>query len=216
MSVAFFDFDGTLTTHDTIWPFALFLSEAGRGHAGDRLRLALSLLRLKLRFSSNHAFKQDYARILLQGRDVKSIKALVERFHHERLTPLLNRQVRRALESHVVAGDAVYLVSSNFEFFLKPLEKPWGLSGVLATQAETADGLFTGRLSGRACEGPEKLSRAIDCLGESSVRASVAYGDSAGDKCLLGGVGTPVWVRKGYRFHPLDKDHFPNPAVHHL
>lgn len=197
MSVALFDFDGTLTTRDTIWPFALFLSRAGRDRTSKRLRLAFSLLKLKFRLISNHSFKQEYAQTLLQGEDVARLESLARRFLQEQLEPILNRQVFQSLQQHVAAGDAVYLVSSNFDFFLQPLAEQWKLLGIFATQAEVAQGKFTGRITGLSCDGPEKLARAIACLGERQVRAAVAYGDSAGDEPLLRAVKTPIRIRKG-------------------
>ena len=194
MSLVFFDFDGTLTTKDTIWPFATFLwANCGR-RRGARASIFLSLMKLKLHLTSNHVFKEQFMRRLVQGESKKGIESLTERFHETQLEPILNRAVVRLLLEHVEQGDDVYLVSSNFDFFLRPLQERWNVKGIFATQTEVRDGYFAGRILGRACDGKEKLDRVIACFGERRTREAVAYADSRSDCFLLEYVKTGHWV----------------------
>jgi len=194
MRLVLFDFDGTLTTRDTIRPFASFLCEACGRPGITRAAVDLSLLLLKLRLTSNHAFKQQLLKLLVQGEPARRVEELVVQFHTTHLESILNRPVVDSLLGHCAAGDDVYLVSSNFDFFLEPLQKRWSLKGILATQTEVRDGRFTGRVLGPACDGREKLTRVIASFGERSAREAVAYGDSRGDSFLLDFVKTGHWV----------------------
>jgi len=194
MSLVLFDFDGTLTTRDTIWPFASFLCKESGRSGGTRLSILLSLLMLKFRLVSNHSFKERLLRLLVRGEAEPSIAERTEKFHQMRLNSLLNQPVVRALLKHAAAGDDVYLVSSNFDFFLRPLQQRWKLKGIFATETEVAGGHFTGRISGRACDGEEKLARVVAFFGERTARGAEAYGDSRGDSFLLGFVKTGHWV----------------------
>jgi phosphatidylglycerophosphatase C len=194
MSLVLFDFDGTLTTRDTIWPFASFLfGHCGRSRA-TRVALLLSLTKLKLHCATNHSFKKRFMSLIVQGESSKKIEALTECFHETRLEPILDQPVVRSLHRHVKQGDDVYLVSSNFDFFLRPLQERWNVKGILATRSEVRDGQFTGRILGQACDGKEKLDRVIACFGELRAREAVAYGDSRSDSFLLNFVRTGHWI----------------------
>jgi HAD superfamily hydrolase (TIGR01490 family) len=194
MRLVFFDFDGTLTTRDTIWPFASFLSANQVRPGAARVSFLLTLLLLKLRLISNHRFKKHFLTMLLVGESKERTAGLVRQFHQTQLEPVLNPAMVKVLLDHVAAGDEVYLVSSNFDFFLEPLQERWNLKGILATQAEVLGGLYTGRILGRACDGKEKLARVVNCFGELRAREAVAYGDSRGDSFLLVFVKTGHWV----------------------
>jgi len=195
MRLVFFDFDGTLTTCDTIRPLASFLCSSLGGSGRSRVSVDLSLLLLKLRMTSNHTFKQEFLRELLKGRSAACVRELVQRFHATYLEAVWNRPVLQSLLNHAAAGDDVWLVSSNFDFFLQPLQERWNLRGILATETEVRDGGFTGRILGRACDGREKLSRVVATFGERRAREAVAYGDSRSDSYLLQFVKTGHWVR---------------------
>ena len=200
MSLVFFDFDGTLTTRDTVWPFASFLwANCGR-RRGARASILLSLMKLKLHLTSNHGFKVQFMRRLVQGESQRGIEGLTACFHETRLEPILNRAVVRSLLDHVEQGDEVYLVSSNFDFFLRPLQERWKVQGIFATHTEVLDGQFTGRIQGQACDGKEKLERVVACFGERRTRQAIAYGDSRSDSFLLDYVKTGHWV--GQRRNP--------------
>ena len=96
----------------------------------------------------------------------------------------------------MVHSDEIYIVSSNFDFLLKPLQKRWNLAGIIATRTEVLNGIFTGRLVGNACHGKEKVARVIECFGPTITKEAVAYGDSASDAFLLDS------VKDGYSVKP--------------
>jgi phosphatidylglycerophosphatase C len=195
--LAFFDFDGTLTTQDTLWPFASFLSD-GRGLWGaTRTGVYSAFLQLKLRLRSNHSFKKHLLPLLVQDESQARIELLTQQFHDTNVEPMLNRDVLQALSRHTASGDHVYLVSSNFDFFLRPFAERWGLQGVIATQTEVREGKFTGRILGSTCHGKEKLARVLGCFDEARIRSAAAYGDSPSDAYLMNFVKTAHWVRSG-------------------
>ncbi len=194
MRLVFFDFDGTLTTKDTIWPYLSFVCGRLGRSTGTRLSLSIDLLMLKFRVLSNHTFKERLLKLLVRAEFEQNIAELTRQFHLSQLQPILNQSMVRLLVAHAAAGDQVYLVSSNFDFFLSPLQERWPLKGILATQAEVLNGRFTGRIVGRACDGEEKLARVVARFGESSAREAVAYADGAGDSVLLEFVKKGHWV----------------------
>lgn len=194
MSLVFFDFDGTLTRQDTILPFGFFLAQGKRSKYLRMVHLIALVILLKLRVVSNHKFKERFCSAFLRGRSEKEIESLSRVFADRYLDGILNTPVVEALRNHQQEGDEVYLVSSNFAFLLRPLQLDWALSGVIATDPEIAAGRLTGRISGQACDGREKLSRVLALFGREHVREATAYGDSRGDRHLLAAVKRAVWV----------------------
>ncbi len=195
MRLVFFDFDGTLTTTDTLWPLACLLSEGHRHRRAMRTAVLLSLVQLKLGLMTNTSFKKRFLQLTLQDESKSRIDGLAQKFHEAKLDPMLNRDVFQELAKHTAAGDHVYLVSSNFDFFLEPLRERWNLKGIFATRAEVMESKFTGQILGRACHGKEKLARVLACFGEKQIREAVAYGNSRSDWFLLNFVQTANWVR---------------------
>jgi HAD superfamily hydrolase (TIGR01490 family) len=144
--------------------------------------------------------KTRLAEHFFTGKKVRDLESLAEEFLSRHLMEIINREVLSRLQKHVDDGDEVYLVSANFDFVLAPLIPRWKLKGVIATRTESVDGVLTGKLIGRACEGREKRDRVIELVGSERIKGAVAYGDSAGDLCLLDSVGEAHLVeRKKYR-----------------
>jgi phosphatidylglycerophosphatase C len=192
--LVFFDFDCTLTIRDTIWPFTTFLLKQNR--RGYPVRLAaLCLSGLLGHVIPNEYFKRGLAALLLRGRSAQEMDLIAERFHDAYLEKILNRTAVESLVEHIAHGDEIYILSSNFDFFLKPLQKKWNLAGIIATRTEVLNGVFTGRILGNACHGKEKVARVIECFGPTIIKEAVAYGDSASDAFLLDSVKDGYWVK---------------------
>jgi phosphatidylglycerophosphatase C len=93
----------------------------------------------------------------------------------------------------------VVLVSASFELYLDTIGERLGVDAVLGTRLAVDDaGRCTGALEGPNCRGPEKVRRLHEWLAaEHAGRAAAevwAYGDSPGDRELLGDADHPVWV----------------------
>jgi phosphatidylglycerophosphatase C len=195
VSLVFFDFDGTLTTRDTIWPFGVFLiRRAHRNSYAKAARLLFLLGCLKVRALSNHQFKERFCSLLLRGRSEQEIERFAKLFADSVVRIALNQPLVDALQQHQRSGDDVYLLSSNFSLVLRPWQETWAVRGMLATEAEIENGRFTGRLVGRACDGREKLARALSVVGRESLEQATAYGDSRSDRYIMEFVKKAIWV----------------------
>lgn len=194
MSLVFFDFDGTLTTRDTILPLGFLLARAGSRKYTKVMLLMFYLALLKLRAITNHKFKERFCSLLLKDRPEDEVANLAVTFASHYIPKVSNAPVVDLLIKHARSGDQVYLVSSNFGFALSPLKKIWPVSGVVSTEAECVGGRYTGRILGRSCDGKEKLDRVLGLFGQKEVRGATAYGDSRSDRYLLGFVTRAVWV----------------------
>lgn len=198
---AAFDFDGTLTRRDTLLDF---LAHAfGRGRLlMELVRLAPSLVLMKLGLVDNGGTKRRLLTRYLRGRRLDDVMALAERYCAERYDSLMRADTVTALERHKAAGDTVVIVTASLSLWVVPFARRLGVDRLIATEAEvTADGTLTGGFATPNCHGPEKVRRlaeAYPCLAPGSKRAGCpyleAYGDSAGDRDLLSLADTPHLV----------------------
>lgn len=196
-----FDFDCTLTTCDTIWPFVSFLLSRNPYSKATQRTARFLLAMLEFRLIPNHIFKMFLVRLLLQGQSERKVLTIAESFHDSYLHSILNRDVFECLARFTAEGKDVYLVSSNFDFVLEPLQQRWNLKGIVATRTERVNGSFSGRILGRTCHGKEKVVRVIAEFGESRAKDAAAFGDSPSDAFLLNFVKSARWVRpQRFRF----------------
>jgi len=187
-TLALFDFDGTLTVCDTLLPYLRFA-------AGSRLRFAAGvavaapwILAWKLGLIGNEAAKRRLLAAVLTGMEEERLAALGAAFAETVVPRLIDPAALRRLRAHQRAGHAVWLVSASPEIYLAPWAGGAGIDGVVASRFEFRDRRFTGALRGANCFGPEKLRRIETEIGtlRGADRRVHAYGDSAGDREMLG------------------------------
>jgi len=183
--VAAFDFDGTLTRHDTLIPFLAYLSGYG-GLAGQILRVFPSLFGYAAGWIPNHVAKERLLMAALAGRTYAELLSRGEEFAQQQLPRLLRNDTLEHFRRHRAQGHRCVLVSASLDLYVLPWARHAGFDDVLATRIEVdAAGRVTGRLSGLNCYGAEKVRRLQALLGERSGYHLVAYGDSRGDFEML-------------------------------
>lgn len=184
--VAAFDFDGTLTTTDSVVPFLRRLASPRAALRAvpqipsavvgvvqrdrDRLRAAATLA-------------------VLRGMPIAQVRRQGDEYAQLLLTSRLRDDTTARLAWHREQGHRVVFVSASYEVYLDPVAASLGVEAVLATRLEVVDGICTGRLVGANCRGPEKVRRLHHWLDTQGLRRDQAivwaYGDSAGDDDLL-------------------------------
>jgi phosphatidylglycerophosphatase C len=207
--VAAFDFDGTLTRGGSVWQFLVAI-RGRRRVVGAALVLAPQLAAAALR-GGRYA---DGAKEALFRRTLAGLPAdeLAERaacfglaHYRRRARP----DVRTRLEWHRAHGDRLVIVSASPEAYLLAVGRELGVDAVLATRlAVGCDGRLTGGYDGQNCRGREKLRRVRHWIDDASGPAAPttvlwAYGNSDGDRLLLGGADVGVDVGRLGRFGAL-------------
>ncbi len=202
-TVAAFDFDGTISRHDTLLPFLAHLMGRRRTVRGLAV-LSTQVPRAMAGGASRDVLKQNLLYHLLVGQDVEASRRAAESFADYLLAGRLRADTLERIRSHQAAGHELVMVSASPELYVAPIAQRLGFSGALATRLEVgSDGRLTGRLVGRNCRGPEKVRRLQEWLGDETA-VVLAYGDSRGDREMLafaGDGGTwlkrPALIRRG-------------------
>lgn len=175
-----FDFDGTLTTRDTLLEFIRFACGAPRFLLGFLLHAPLLVL-MKLRLYPNGKTKQRVFSWFFKGMPVEAFDALCQDFAHTH-RHLLRPDVVRVLEQALAEGSEVFIVSASIDNWVQPF---FPSVTVLGTQIEVADGRLTGRFLTPNCYGQEKVRRILTLHPDRSDYHLTAYGDSRGDREML-------------------------------
>lgn len=184
MDAAFFDFDKTLTCVDTTLPFAFFVLKE-RNRKCMFIDVVRSFLLYRLGIYTHQRFKDNLCGILVKNEGSEPINSLSCKFFEMHFQSIKNEGVIRRLLGHADRGDLTYIISSNFEFFLRPIYDLLPVRRIEATKAFLVDGVFTGKLMGRVCDKEEKVARALSLMSEISGDKMIYYGDSAGDYPLM-------------------------------
>ncbi len=183
--VAVFDFDGTLTRRDSLLPFLWHVAGPAR-FVWNALVLLPTLLRYVLGTLENGPAKERVLGQFLAGKPTGEIQAIAESFAAERVPSLLDPEAVRRLHWHQEQGHTTVLVTASPELYAKLWAEAEGFDRALGTRLETQDGVFTGQFATPNCYGPEKTRR-LETEGPDLRGATIyAYGNSRGDRELLG------------------------------
>lgn len=182
-----FDFDGTLTTSDTLLEFIKYAKGRGRFLMVFLMYSPLLVL-MKLHLYPNWKAKQQIFAHLFAGMRIEKFDALCRGFAEENQHLLRPKGITLVHEA-LVAGTQVFIVSASIDNWVRPFFDIRNLKGVqvFGTQIEVEDGKLTGNFKSNNCYGKEKVHRIAEVLKsfERSEYEIEAFGDSRGDKEML-------------------------------
>lgn len=194
--VAAFDLDKTLTTRDCVLPF---LWRTGRWRFARRLIVRLPVLLVAGLRRDRDTAKAILTRSALRGRAADEVGELGQEFASIVLASWMRPDTAARLRWHLGVGHDVVIVSASYDAYVRHIAEGLGARAALATRlAVDASGLCTGELDGINCRGPEKVSRLRTWFADEGISPGIvyAYGDSSGDRHLLGMSSHPHLVGK--------------------
>jgi HAD superfamily hydrolase (TIGR01490 family) len=177
-----FDFDGTLTTKDTLLAFIRYACGT-KAFAIGFLRYAHLLVLMKLGLYPNWKAKQKVFAYFFEGMKIEEFDGLCQRFAKDN-QHLLRPKGLEVLHQALDEGAEVLIVSASIDNWVKAFFKTESLC-VVGTQVEVKDGRLTGRFLTKNCYGQEKVNRILALYPNRQDYHLTAYGDSRGDKELL-------------------------------
>jgi len=182
--ITFFDFDGTITTDDSFIKFIRFVVGDTKTLWG-MIYLSPMLIAYKLKFIPNYKAKQMMFSYFFKGMDEKQFLKVAKEYSLKHIDTILRQQAIEKITWHKEQGHKIVVVSASIECWLKPWCDKHGLE-LIATKIEMSNGIVTGRLLSKNCYGIEKVNRVQEQYNLSDYDYIYAYGDSRGDRELLG------------------------------
>lgn len=202
--VAIFDFDGTLTRRDSMFPFLRMV--AGTPLFVTRmLMLSPVLAAYATKLIKNDMAKEIVLAGFLNGMGLDELRRLGQRFASEQLPSLLHPVGVERLRWHQQQGHACVLVSASLDVYLEPWAREMGFDGWITSSLETdSAGQVHGQLSGGNCFGEEKVRRIKGWIDGKALAVRYAYGDSSGDLPMLK-MATEGYLLRKKRFSLVSK-----------
>ena len=196
MVLALFDFDGTITTHETM-PDFLRRSIPRRRLITGRLLLAPLVLGYRLRLVSGTQIRRAVVRFGYSGVPTSTLAAAGRDFARDYLPNVLRPEAMRRIAWHKAEGHTVVVVSGGLDVYLDPWCQAHGLK-LLCSSLEHREDLLTGRYEGQQCVRKEKVRRVRERYDLGAFTEVYAYGDTPEDHDLLG-----IATRKYYRWEEV-------------
>lgn len=183
MKIAFFDFDGTITTDDSLLKFIRFVVGNFKFMQGLAV-LSPVLFLYKLKVIPNYKAKQLMLSYFFKGMSEKSFTEVAKQYSLEHIDKIVRKDAMKQIQWHHANGHRVVVVSASLECWLHPWCKKNGLE-LIGTKLEVLDGIITGRLLTKNCYGIEKVNRIKGKYNLEEYEYIYAYGDSSGDREML-------------------------------
>jgi HAD superfamily hydrolase (TIGR01490 family) len=198
-ALALFDLDNTLLAGDSDYEWGQFLVDRG-------------VLERDEYEAQNRAYYEQYVAGTLDiheflGFALRPLAAHepadLARWHGEfmaaRIRPMIGAPARALVRKHQDAGDLCAIITATNSFVTGPIAREFGVEHLIATEPESRDGRFTGRVAGVPCFREGKIRRLDDWLAARGRRLadfaeSTLYSDSHNDLPLLERVRRPVAV----------------------
>jgi HAD superfamily hydrolase (TIGR01490 family) len=181
--IALFDFDGTITSKDTLLEFIRFSKGRSQFYLGFALNLPY-LIAYKLKMISNQAAKEKILKFFFHKTPIQKFEEYCKQFSAHVLPFLIRpkalEEIRELKEKNVL----VVVVSASPENWIKKWANENQLQ-LIASRLEVSNGHVTGKIVGKNCSGDEKVSRINEVFDLSQVNVVAAYGNSSGDQAML-------------------------------
>ena len=181
--IAFFDFDGTITTKDTMFELIKFSKGPASFYAG-MMFLSPILAAVKCKLLPAQAGKEKLLGYFFGGAPASSFAENCQAFCKEKLPGLLRDEALQQIAAHKRNGEEVVIVSASAEQWVKPWADKLELV-LLSSRLEEPGGILTGKLEGPNCNGVEKVNRIRSTYDLNSYTHITCYGDTSGDLPML-------------------------------
>jgi phosphatidylglycerophosphatase C len=182
-SIAFFDFDGTVTTKDTLIEFIRHSKGTAALASGFLVNLP-SLIAFKLGLISNQRAKEKILRYFYEGMLLSDFENICRSFATEVIPYLLRPEAKNEFEKLQKRNFEIVIVSASPETWIKPWADKLHF-GLIASKLEIVDGKITGRMAGTNCHGEEKVIRIRERFLLEEFQDIYTYGDSRADRPML-------------------------------
>ena len=175
-----FDFDGTITTKDTLIEFIRYAKGSMALGLGF-MRYAHLLVLMIIGLYPNYKAKQKVFAHFFKDTTLDDFNALCQAFAASS-SHLLRHNAIEAINHAIKEGSEVLIVSASIDNWVQPF---FPQVKVVGTQIEVIDGKLTGRFLSKNCYGQEKVNRILSLYPNRQDYHLTAYGDSRGDKEML-------------------------------
>jgi HAD superfamily hydrolase (TIGR01490 family) len=182
-AIAFFDFDGTITTGDSLAAFIRF-QHGNAGFIAGLIPLIPVIIGFRAGIIDRQYAKEKLMSAFFSGIPASTFSQLADSFAREKIPAMIRPPAMEKLNWHKQQGHEVVIVSASPTHWVEPWCSMQGFI-CISTELETRDGKITGKIIGKNCYGEEKVKRIREKFSLSEYNDIYAYGDTSGDRPML-------------------------------
>lgn len=182
-AIAFFDFDGTITTKDTLLEFIKFSKGTTAFYVGFAFNI-FYLLGYKLKLISNQKAKEKVLQHFFGGMKKMEFDELCRRFTTTVLPTLIRPKAVAEIKALQKKGVVIAVVSASPENWIAAWCSHMQVA-LIASRLQVKEQRITGKIVGKNCHGQEKVRRIMEAYNIQEFEVIYAYGDTRGDRPML-------------------------------
>ena len=199
MRLTLFDLDNTLLSGDSDYAWGQF---AVRNGLVDADAYASKNAAFYAEYQNGCLDQRAYLEFCLEPlsrRTMAELDGWHRRFMADVVEPMMSPAGKALVRERLDAGDLCAIITSTNSFVTAPIARAYGIAHLIASEADVADGRYTGRVNGIPAfrEGKvERLRQWLDARGQRIGEFSETwfFSDSINDLPLLDAVTHPVAV----------------------
>lgn len=206
MKLALFDLDHTLLNTDSDHSWGEFLVNEG---LVDPVRHR----QINDKFYNDYKAGQldpiaynEFVFEFLTQRDNSYLVELHELFMKKVIRAQMRPEGFKAIQRHKAAGHELVGITATSDFITAPIFREFGITEIIATNAQVVGGKYTGKVINVPCYQKGKLTRLDQWLADREVTESWAYSDSINDRFLLEYADHAIAVNPDDRLEVLAKE----------
>jgi len=182
-SIAFFDFDGTITRTDSMLELAKFSSGVWTYWLGLAL-ISPWLIAMKVGIVSNAKAKEILLTHFFGGTPVESFAEKCHLFTEKVIPKLIKEDALAAIRNHLKQNTKVVIVSASAENWIAPWCRKHNID-FIGSRLMVEENKIIGKLNGNNCSGKEKVSRIKAIYNLADYSSIYCYGDTKEDENML-------------------------------
>ena len=181
--IAFFDFDGTITSKDTFLDFIIY-SRGKIYFLFGIVYLFPFILLFFLKLYSNHKLKEKFFKFYLASITPIDLEKLGESYSLNKLPNIIFKDATKKIEWHKKNHHRVIILTASSPIWLSKWCETNEVE-LIGTQFEIVNGKYTGNIFGSNCYGYEKYLIAKKIITNDKSIKTFGYGDSKSDNYFL-------------------------------
>lgn len=196
----FFDFDGTITTKDSLLPFIIFVVGWPK-FLYKSISFIPQLLKFMVNRQQRSVTKNKALLVYLSSYSTEELTERAEQFVATVVPNMMRKEGVDAYQAHMKAGHDCILVSASVNLYLDIWARKHGFVKVISTP-------FLGtppNMMGENCYGEEKVVRIKAVLPDLDQYTTIAYGDTVGDIPMLTTMNQGfMWSKAAQKFQKIE------------
>jgi phosphatidylglycerophosphatase C len=181
--IAFFDFDGTITTKDSLLEIIKFQKGKAAFYAGLILN-AHWLIGYTLRLIPNDLVKQKILSYFFSGMPELAFQEKCDLFADQILPGMIRPGAVVEMDKLRKDDFKIVVVSASAGNWIRKWSNRLSLE-LIATKLEVKNGFITGKIDGMNCHGVQKVFCIKERWNLAEYEVVYVYGDSPGDKHMM-------------------------------